>query len=67
MELTKQPNGTYISNYLDEGKAFDWVYNKKTDKKCNCGGSVINQKQINSACTGICDYRDICKQCEKLI
>ncbi len=61
MKSTMQPNGTQISDYLDEGNAYDWVFNHDTDKKCIiCGFKIINQKQINGACTGICDYRDIC-------
>ena len=64
MKSTKLPNGTYISDLSDEGGAFQWVYNHNIDKKCKkCGGEIINQMQINSACTGICDYRDICVGC----
>ena len=63
MKYTKQPNGVYISDYSDEGRPYDWVFNGNTDKLCHlCSGKIIRQKQINGACTGICDYREICEK-----
>ena len=68
MKFTKLPNGANISDYSDEGKPFDWVFSKNTDKKCTiCDGQIINQIQINSGCTGICDYRDICEKCGRVV
>ena len=49
------------------GRQWEWLHNRDTGKiHRKCGGKIVNEKQVNSQRTGICDYRHRCVKCDKV-